>query len=78
MSHIATYPVRLVPAEEGGFVVLFPGLPIVTEGDTEEEALRNAEEAFLCHLEGCEKRDRDVPPSRIFMMKFEVPDTLAA
>ena len=34
-----------VPALDGCF----------TEGDTEEEALRNAKEAILCYLEGLEK-----------------------
>jgi len=37
---------------EGGYVVSVPDLPeVVTEGDTIEEARRNAEEAILCALE---------------------------
>lgn len=51
MAQVLTYPVELHPAEEGGFTVTSPSLPIVTEGDTEEGALKNAEEAILCHLE---------------------------
>jgi antitoxin HicB len=39
--------VILEPQEEGGFTVLAPTLPeVVTEGDTEQEALANAKEAI--------------------------------
>lgn len=48
--------VVLEPAEEGGFNVSVPALDgCFTEGETEEEALRNAREAILCYLEGLEK-----------------------
>ena len=48
--------VILEPAEEGGFVATVPALDgCITEGDTEEEALENAQEAILCYLEGLEK-----------------------
>jgi predicted RNase H-like HicB family nuclease len=48
--------VILEPAEEGGFNVTVPALDgCVTEGDTEEDALKNASEAILCYLEGLEK-----------------------
>jgi antitoxin HicB len=41
-----TFSVVLEPQEEGGFTVIVPALPeVVTEGETEEEALANAEEA---------------------------------
>jgi antitoxin HicB len=50
MSHI--YSVVLEPQEDGGFTVLVPALPeVVTEGDSEEEALANAEEAIRAVLE---------------------------
>ena len=78
MPTVLQYPVELHPAEEGGFCVTSPALPIFTEGDTEEEALKNAEEAILCHLEGCalsEKRDPDV---RVVMVQVVLPDTIAA
>ncbi|MCL6478758.1 MAG: type II toxin-antitoxin system HicB family antitoxin [Peptococcaceae bacterium] len=36
----------------GGYTVLVPSLPpVVTGGDTREEALLNAREAILCYLE---------------------------
>jgi antitoxin HicB len=39
--------VVLEPQQGGGFTVLVPALPeVVTEGDTEQEALANAEEAI--------------------------------
>lgn len=48
--------VVLESAEEGGFNVSVPALDgCFTEGDTEEESLRNAKEAILCYLEGLEK-----------------------
>jgi len=46
----------LEPAEEGGFNVTVPALDgCFTQGDTEAEALENAREAILCHIEGLEK-----------------------
>jgi antitoxin HicB len=45
------FSVVLEPQEEGGFTVLVPALPeVVTEGDSEEEALANAEEAIRAIL----------------------------
>ena len=49
----ANYSFTLVlePQEDGGFTVLVPALPeVVTEGDTEAEALSNAEEAIRAVL----------------------------
>ena len=41
------YRVTLEPAEEGGFVVTFPDFDWgITQGDTEAEALANAEDAL--------------------------------
>jgi antitoxin HicB len=46
-----SFSVVLEPQEEGGFTVLVPALPeVVTEGDTEQEALANAEEAIRAIL----------------------------
>jgi antitoxin HicB len=42
-----SFSVVLEPQEGGGYTVLVPALPeVVTEGDTEQEALANAEEAI--------------------------------
>jgi antitoxin HicB len=52
-----SFSVVMEPQEEGGFTVLVPALPeVVTEGETEEEALANAEEAIRAVLEY--RRDR--------------------
>jgi antitoxin HicB len=46
------FSVVLEPQQEGGFTVLVPALPeVVSEGDTEEEALANAREAIRAVLE---------------------------
>jgi antitoxin HicB len=46
-----SFSVVLEPQEGGGFTVLVPALPeVVTEGDTEQEALANAEEAIRAIL----------------------------
>ena len=48
--------VVLDPAEEGGFNVSVPALDgCFTQGESEEDALKNAKEAVLCYLEGMEK-----------------------
>jgi len=52
MAASYSYSVILEPQEGGGFTVLVPALPeVVTEGDTEQEALSNAEEAIRAILE---------------------------
>jgi antitoxin HicB len=55
-----SFSVILEPQEEGGFTVLVPALPeVVTEGDSEEEALANAEEAIRAIL--AYRRDNGIP-----------------
>lgn len=47
------FSIILDPAEEGGFNVSVPALDgCFTQGETEAEAVSNAEEAILCYLEG--------------------------
>ena len=51
MTDQYSYSVVLEPQEGGGFTVLVPALPeVVTEGDTEQESLANAEEAIRAIL----------------------------
>ena len=51
MADQYSFSVVLEPQEGGGFTVLVPALPeVVTEGDTEQEALANAEEAIRAIL----------------------------
>ena len=55
-----SFSVILEPQEGGGFTVLVPALPeVITEGDSEHEALANAEEAIRAILEY--RRDSGVP-----------------
>jgi antitoxin HicB len=57
-----SFSVILEPQEDGGFTVLVPALPeVVTEGDSEEEALANAEEAIRAVLEYRQERGLGVP-----------------
>ena len=47
MAENFSFSVILEPQEDDGFTVLVPALPeVVTEGDTKEEALADAEEAI--------------------------------
>ena len=47
--------VVLEPSDEGGFAVYVPALPgCISEGETEEEALRNIKEAIELYLEPAE------------------------
>lgn len=49
------FKVVLEPSEEGGFTVYVPSLPgCISEGDTEEEALTNIQEAIELYLEPVE------------------------
>ncbi|MGD0646319.1 MAG: type II toxin-antitoxin system HicB family antitoxin [Candidatus Bathyarchaeia archaeon] len=43
--------VLLEPAEEGGFTVKFLELPVTTQVETKEEALKNIKEAIEGYLE---------------------------
>lgn len=62
MSKDLTYPVVLEPQPEGGFTVRVPALPeVVTEGDTEDEALAMAREAIELAIEVRQERGEEVP-----------------
>jgi antitoxin HicB len=59
MAEKHSFSVILEPQADGGFTVLVPALPeVVTEGDSEAEALQNAEEAIRAILEF--RRDQDI------------------
>tara|TARA_B100000315_G_scaffold62214_1_gene56488 strand:- start:766 stop:981 length:216 start_codon:yes stop_codon:yes gene_type:complete len=50
------FNVVLNEAKEGGFEVTVPALDgCFTQGETLEDALKNAREAIICYLEGLEK-----------------------
>ena len=50
------FNVVLQESEDGGYDVSVPALDgCFTQGDTMEEAMKNAKEAIMCYLEGLEK-----------------------
>ena len=54
------FSVVLEPQESGGFTVLVPALPeVVTEGDSEQEALANVKEAVRAII--AYRRDNGIP-----------------
>lgn len=56
------YPVELIPAKEGGFVVIFPDVPeAITQGDDQEEALQNASDALETALGFYVEDSRQLP-----------------
>jgi predicted RNase H-like HicB family nuclease len=48
---LASSRFSLEPAEEGGFIVKCLELPVATQGETREEALKNIKEAIEGYLE---------------------------
>lgn len=67
------FNIILEPAEEGGYNVTVPALDgCFTEGDTEEEAMKNAEEAIICYLEGLEKLNTIYSKPNIKIRELEV------
>ena len=67
---IASYTVHFLPAEEGGYTVEVPALDgCVTEGETFEEAERNAREAIQLYLESLRSRGLPIPDDRETVLK---------
>jgi antitoxin HicB len=62
MSTQREYTVHLIPEPEGGFTVRVPALPpVVTYGETREEALANAREAIEAILDVYREDGIDIP-----------------
>lgn len=56
-------PLLLEPQPEGGYVVTCPVLPeLITEGDTIDEAVSNANDALSAIIEMYEDLKRPLPP----------------
>lgn len=66
------YMVELVPEEEGGFSVHCPELDVYSQGETEEEALANIQEAVELHLESLRARGKRIGPRRIIRAEIEI------
>ena len=67
------FTVVLEPTEEGGYNVRVPALDgCFTQGDTEEEAIKNAKEAILCYLEGLAKVNKIKARRKVILKEVEV------
>ncbi|MGX1323870.1 antitoxin HicB [Bradyrhizobium sp. USDA 377] len=69
MSMSTDYAVTIRPlsaADGGGFVALVPDLPgCMSDGETPQEALANAQDAIACWIEAAHEMGRPVPePTR--------------
>lgn len=62
---IRSYPFTIRPVAEeegGGFAIEYPDLPgWVSDGDSEEEALRNGQDAVKAYLLSCAKHGDPIP-----------------
>ena len=66
MRDAHSYTVVLEPQPEGGFTVSVPALPeVVTEGDTEEEALTMARDAIRLALEYRKEQGLAIPADAV-------------
>ena len=71
------YPVTLTPAEEGGFIVTFPDLPGVTQGDTREEALNAAQDCLVVAITSMIHAGADVPTPSTGTDTVTLPEDVA-
>ncbi len=62
MSQIYKLPLILEPQPEGGYVVTCPLLPeLITEGETVQDALQNANDALAAIVEALKELKRPLP-----------------
>ena len=67
------FNVVLEKAKEGGYNVSVPALDgCFTQGDTVKDALKNAQEAILCYLEGLEKLNEIKAKPGVTLKEVEV------
>ena len=57
------YTIILQPWDDReGYTVIVPSLPgCITQGSIKKEALANAKEAIMCHIEGLKKAGEAIP-----------------
>lgn len=61
-ERVQSFTVIFEPAEEGGYIVRVPALPgCNTQGETFEEAQRNAQEAIEGHLAALQNLKEEIP-----------------
>ena len=62
MDRDFVYTIHLEPAEEGGYTVTVPALPpVITQGDSYDDALAMAEDAIRLYLEYCLDQGKEIP-----------------
>ncbi len=67
------YTVILEPEDDGGFHAFVPALRgCHTQGDTEEEALANAQEAIAVYLESMMAHGEPIPTEELLIRPVEV------
>ena len=71
------FTVVLEPAEEGGFVVKCLELPVATQGETRDEALKNIKEAIEGYLEVKAKLHGKIRGEKVEVV-VEAPSALLA
>jgi predicted RNase H-like HicB family nuclease len=71
------FTVFLEPAEEGGFIVKCLELPVATQGETKEEALKNVKEAIEGYLEVKAKLGRNAKGEKAEVI-VEAPSAVVA
>ncbi len=60
--NVLSYTTVFEPEEEGGYTVHVPSLPgCITQGDTFEEAQKNAQEAIALYVEVLKERREEIP-----------------
>jgi antitoxin HicB len=66
---MSDYSILIEPAEGGGFIALVPDLPgCMSDGETEEEALRSVKDAIAEWIDEAKRLGRPIPaPSRHVM-----------
>jgi len=64
MSQIYKLPLVLEPQSEGGYVVTCPLIPeLITEGETLQDAIQNANDALSALIEAWEELQLPLPPA---------------
>jgi predicted RNase H-like HicB family nuclease len=67
------------PDEEPGYTVTVPALPgSITEGDSAEDAMKNAREVIALFIESLDARELPVPTSNEIVTFLDVPEASSA
>ena len=67
------FHVVLQPEKEGGFSAFVPALPgCASQGETEEEAVRNIKEAIELYVEGLVADRQPIPSDDVHFKEIEI------